>query len=79
MHPASLDAKEYKNTIKLVKLRNPWGQKEWKGAYSDDSGKWTPELINFFHAKDAFGDNGVFWMPYEDFCNEFAYAVICCV
>jgi len=30
--------------IKLVKLRNPWGEKEWKGAWSDDSHNWTQEL-----------------------------------
>lgn len=26
----------------LVKLRNPWGQGEWNGDWSDKSDKWTP-------------------------------------
>jgi calpain-15 len=30
--------------VKLLKLRNPWGHKEWMGDWSDKSDKWTPEL-----------------------------------
>ena len=26
---------------RLVKIRNPWGQKEWNGDYSDDSPLWN--------------------------------------
>jgi len=77
-----LDAKEYNDynkRIKLIKLRNPWGQKEWTGEYSDESSLWTPKLKEYFNAQEAFGDNGVFFMKYEDFSKEFAYAVICCV
>ena len=25
----------------LVQIRNPWGQKEWDGDWSDKSNKWT--------------------------------------
>ena len=28
----------------LVKLRNPWGDFEWTGDWSDSSSNWTPEL-----------------------------------
>jgi calpain-15 len=27
--------------VKLVKVRNPWGKKEWGGDWSDASNKWT--------------------------------------
>ncbi len=38
-----LDVYEIKyqnNIIKLLKLRNPWGDKEWMGRWSDNSEEW---------------------------------------
>lgn len=32
------------NNERIVKLRNPWGEGEWKGDWGDKSTKWTPEL-----------------------------------
>lgn len=32
------------NKIRLIQIRNPWGQKEWTGDWSDKSDKWTPEM-----------------------------------
>lgn len=29
---------------KLIKLRNPWGDFEWTGDWSDQSANWTPEI-----------------------------------
>jgi hypothetical protein len=29
---------------KLVQVRNPWGEHEWKGDYSDNSSLWTAKL-----------------------------------
>ena len=37
-----LQVKEYQNN-KLVCLRNPWGQFEWQGDWSDKSNLWTEE------------------------------------
>jgi hypothetical protein len=34
------------NTVRLVKLRNPWGSGEWNGDWSDQSPLWTDELRN---------------------------------
>ena len=39
-----MDAREI-NGQRLLKLRNPWGKKEWTGAWSDGSEEWTPEWM----------------------------------
>ena len=33
-----------RDNVRLVKLRNPYGNTEWEGDWSDNSHKWTPEL-----------------------------------
>ena len=56
--------------LKLVKLRNPWGEKEFIGDWSDKSSKWTEEIkqkVEFNVAKD----DGIFYMSYDDFIKYF--------
>ncbi|KAF9970260.1 hypothetical protein BGZ73_007071 [Actinomortierella ambigua] len=50
---------------RLVHIRNPWGQHEWNGDWSDDSDKWTPDAIVALNAQNK--DDGKFWMSYSDF------------
>jgi hypothetical protein len=57
------------NGKRLVKVRNPWGQSEWTGAWSDGSPEWTPEWMTLLDHR--FGDDGSFWMSYEDFLKVF--------
>ena len=35
------EVKKNGKTIQLVKLRNPWGDHEWNGDWSDKSPLWT--------------------------------------
>ncbi len=51
--------------MRLLKLRNPWGNNEWSGDWSDNSKKWTPELMKKLNFKS--GNDGTFYMKYEDY------------
>jgi hypothetical protein len=67
-------------TLKLLKLRNPWGEHEWTGAFGRDSELWTEELkakVGFSSDGDHCDHKGTFFMCYEDFQKYFKYAHIC--
>ncbi|KAJ7607934.1 hypothetical protein FB45DRAFT_806548 [Roridomyces roridus] len=58
------------NGKRFVVLRNPWGDSEWTGPWSDGSREWTEEWLPALKAlKHGFGDDGEFVMEYEDFLN----------
>ncbi|KAJ4364569.1 hypothetical protein N0V83_009165 [Neocucurbitaria cava] len=65
------DGKEHK----LVLIRNPWGKRanasmgEWTGPWADGSREWTPYWLEKLDHK--FGDDGLFWMSYEDLLKRF--------
>ena len=61
---------------KLVNLRNPWGNGEWSGPWSDGSSKWTEDLKNQCGNYEDI-DDGSFWMSFEDFCKYYLIAGIC--
>jgi hypothetical protein len=48
--------------VRLVKLRNPWGSGEWKGAWSDDCDRWTDELREKVGATKA--EDGIFFIDF---------------
>ncbi|KAF8597837.1 cysteine proteinase [Ceratobasidium sp. AG-I] len=53
---------------RFLRLRNPWGESEWTGRWSDGSKEWTPEwLARLPELKHKFGDDGEFLMEYSDF------------
>ncbi|PIK52423.1 putative calpain-5 isoform X1 [Apostichopus japonicus] len=67
-----------KQKIYLIRLRNPWGEKEWNGAWSDGSEEWNK--VSESQRKSlgiTFEDDGEFWMPYEDFLRHFTNLVVC--
>ena len=70
-----LDVCSYKGS-QLVHIRNPWGQIEWNGEWSDkDTAHWTADALSSLkHTLDDY--DGTFWMPYSDFCNYFESVVI---
>ena len=54
-----LDARQV-NSQRLVRLRNPWGEKEWKGNASENWTKWPKSLKSKMSSSSA--NDGVFWM-----------------
>ncbi|KAK4166203.1 cysteine proteinase [Cladorrhinum sp. PSN259] len=65
------------NKVRLVKIRNPWGERawngigEWNGPWSDGSREWTPYWLKKLDHR--FGDDGVFWMSYKDMLETFLF------
>ena len=62
----------------MCRLRNPWGELEWKGPWSDGSEEWTK--IPESEKKDmglVFTDDGEFWMDMTDFVQFFSSIDIC--
>lgn len=63
------------NKHRLVLIRNPWGKRnwegsgEWNGAWSDGAKEWTPYWMNKLNYR--FGDDGMFWMSYDDLRKRF--------
>ena len=54
---------------RLMKIRNPWGNSEWRGAYSDHSSLWTESLKKECGWKDD--NDGIFFMPFTDYLEYF--------
>ncbi|XP_070699757.1 calpain-5-like [Pempheris klunzingeri] len=65
-------------TIPLIRMRNPWGKTEWKGAWSDSSEEWSKvgdtERGNLGITVE---DDGEFWMSFTDWCKFFTDADVC--
>ncbi|KAE9397650.1 cysteine proteinase [Gymnopus androsaceus JB14] len=55
------------NGKRFVVVRNPWGETEWTGPWSDGSKEWTREWLGFLpEIGHSFGDDGQFVMEYSD-------------
>nr|XP_020640057.1 calpain-6 [Pogona vitticeps] len=66
------------NKLFMIRLRNPWGKKEWVGAWSDESEEW--KKVSQAERKKiglTIENNGEFWMTFEDWCKNFTDVDIC--
>ncbi|XP_064421171.1 calpain-3 isoform X2 [Latimeria chalumnae] len=64
--------------VKLVRLRNPWGQVEWNGPWSDNSKEWTTlEKSEKMRLQHHIAEDGEFWMSFDDFKKNFTKLEIC--
>ncbi|KAG6926165.1 calpain 8 [Chelydra serpentina] len=62
---------------KLVRIRNPWGEVEWTGAWSDNAPEWNYVDPKQKQALDKKADDGEFWMAFSDFQRQFTRLEIC--
>uniref|UniRef100_A0A673HYF0 Calpain-2 catalytic subunit-like n=1 Tax=Sinocyclocheilus rhinocerous TaxID=307959 RepID=A0A673HYF0_9TELE len=60
---------------KLVRMRNPWGQVEWTGAWSDSSSEWNS--IAASERPNANAEDGEFWMSFSEFLSHYSRIEIC--
>ncbi|KAM4695301.1 calpain-9 [Discoglossus pictus] len=74
-----LDVVNYRGQkVQLIRVRNPWGQVEWNGPWSDNSSEW-----NYIDAEEKKRlcqkslDDGEFWMKIDDFKKYFDKVEIC--
>ncbi|XP_048038825.1 calpain-8 [Megalobrama amblycephala] len=65
------------NPVQLVRIRNPWGQVEWTGAWSDNSKEWDSVKPEEKAKLDYSAEDGEFWMAYSDFIQQFSKLEIC--
>ncbi|XP_035519940.1 calpain-2 catalytic subunit-like [Morone saxatilis] len=64
-------------SVQLVRVRNPWGQVEWTGAWSDGSSEWNYVSKDEKSKLNHVSEDGEFWMSYSDFIRQFSKLEIC--
>ncbi|KAG7232679.1 hypothetical protein INR49_008233 [Caranx melampygus] len=62
---------------KLIRIRNPWGQVEWTGAWSDDSAQWRYISDDDRDRLSHHAEDGEFWMSFSDFLRHYSRLEIC--
>ncbi|XP_030044387.1 calpain-5-like [Microcaecilia unicolor] len=64
--------------LEMIRMRNPWGEREWNGPWSDSSEEWQKVSKN---EREKLGvtveDDGEFWMNFEDFCKYYTDVIMC--
>ncbi|KAF7644626.1 hypothetical protein LDENG_00218700 [Lucifuga dentata] len=69
---------EYRgDMVKLIRVRNPWGQVEWTGPWSDNSGEWSQISDEDRERLSHRSEDGEFWMSFSDFVLHYSRLEIC--
>ncbi|XP_078022696.1 calpain-2 catalytic subunit-like [Epinephelus lanceolatus] len=62
---------------KLIRIRNPWGQVEWTGAWSDNSSEWHYISDEDRERLSHRSEDGEFWMSFNEFLRHYSRLEIC--
>lgn len=69
---------EYRGDLtKLIRIRNPWGQVEWTGPWSDGSSEWRQISDSDRERLSSKAEDGEFWMSFSDFMCHYSRVEIC--
>ncbi|XP_037534232.1 calpain-2 catalytic subunit [Nematolebias whitei] len=72
------DQVEYsRDMVQLIRVRNPWGQVEWTGAWSDNSSEWRNVSDDVRERLTNCVEDGEFWMSFSDFLHQYSRLEIC--
>jgi len=63
--------------VQLLNIRNPWGQGEFNGDWSDHSDKWDMVSPERRDQLLVTRQDGAFWMCYKDWVNMFSSFDVC--
>uniref|UniRef100_A0A8B9F6H3 Calpain-2 catalytic subunit n=1 Tax=Amazona collaria TaxID=241587 RepID=A0A8B9F6H3_9PSIT len=65
------------SAVKLIRIRNPWGEVEWTGKWNDNCPNWSgvdPEVRERLTRRH---EDGEFWMAFNDFLRHYSRLEIC--
>uniref|UniRef100_UPI00358EAB74 calpain-9-like n=1 Tax=Myxine glutinosa TaxID=7769 RepID=UPI00358EAB74 len=64
--------------LQMVRIRNPWGEVEWNGPWSDRSSEWRSLDANERERlHQVMAEDGEFWMSMNDFLRHYSRVEIC--
>lgn len=64
-------------TLRLCKIRNPWGSIRYTGDWSEFYSEWNDYLKTQLNYHDVYDNDGEFYISYDSFINYFADIDIC--
>jgi hypothetical protein len=65
-----MDIRDIKG-LRLIRIRNPWGEGEWKGTFGDEDEEWDKHRGLKDELNYEFGKDGTWWMAFDDWVKHY--------